>query len=826
MSADDYAILIGINHYPTLGAGDVSADLQGPENDVDAIRAWLMQPDGGGINDPTHIWEFKSAAALPPDTARPTADELEVAVARIDAIAQANVARQKPPRVGRRLYIFVSGHGYSPKPRLGCLFSANAMYRFTYNVHITGWLSCLQDAAYFREYVLWMDCCMNRYSFLPPRDPPLPPVNSPEPPGANFIAFAAQRPLKAVEVPIAEDSGKYHGVFTWAILEGLRGAASDANGRVTGRSLADWIRNAQYARMDPLDRSNSDVAKEPEVVQEDASIVFARGLAKPFYDVSVAFASSEGGLARLWSGVSPRTFQAIDLTGEAIQLSLQPGLYLIDVPGANLRQGFEVVGSTKVRIEEVGDPVTTVAVDTIFQLDIDPEDPTAEIYVIDSRFALVDANPATLSTPLPFGLYKIKTRVGRTISQKIILHDCDHPKIQRASIALPVATVMPISGTTNVQADHEAAKIEGVNAMHALGLSGHRCALMLMARSFSCQYEPVSGTTPWSGLSIVDESGETVIDLEHDADHLQSCPGDPYAVCVRAVEPGTYFLKQTLADGSVIEQSLVVCDSWGLEVYVLRRVRKEDGSVDARPRLSFMMRKLTQPPDFAMDQLTETVRLALADERRILNEELERVLLVECENPIAGIIAGHLLLIERERDPGRDVSLLDTLVRKLRLLIGNQHPDVKALALQCSDPKLRRVGAVLAPPMFQRSWALLVEASRRRRQLVPGEMWERVQAVATLAPFLIWSTDEGVRSQVRGDLTKVISADHQARLQDPASERAEYIQQYMQQRIGLMPKEASLNLGKSRRDLHLKLNRLGIPWVGLAALRQKESGES
>lgn len=839
MSADDYAILIGINLYPTLGTGRTSANLYGPENDVDAVRAWLMRPDGGGITDRTHIWEIKSATVAPSATGTPTADELEVMVAQVDALAQAKVSNKKPARVGRRLYIFVSGHGYSPKPRLGCLISANALDNLVYSVHITGWLNAFQDAGYFREYVLWMDCCMNRISVLPLRDPPLPQRPSSETSGANFIAFAAQRPLRTVEVPIPQDGGKYHGVFTWALMEGLRGAASDINGLVTGRSLADWIRNAQSARLSPQDRSDVGVAKEPEVIQEDAQIIFARGVKKPLYEVSLSFdAAVKNTQARFWSGATPGKYQSLKLgaTPSPMTLMLEPGLYLIEVKACKLRHGFEVVGACSVSISEQGDPVNTGAAGHIFQLDIDPEDPTAEIFVIDNRFSLVDTYPGKLSTPLPFGLYKIKTRIGRTVTHRVILHDRDRPKIPVESIALPVATVIPIKGTSNVQACHEEAKIRGVKSMQTLGQQGHSCALLLMARAFSCQFDPRSGTTPWRGVSIVDESGQIVIDLEQHADSQQTCPGDPYAMAVSPIEPGTYFLRQTLENGSVIEQSLVACEGWGLEVYVLRRIRKEDGVVDERPRVAMMMRRLGDPPDFSLDQLSETLRLAFADERKILNEQLESLVFADGANPIAGIMGGHLLLIERERDPGRDISLLDTLVKRLREQVGHQHPDVEALALQCFDSALRRVGMMHSPPLFQRSWMLLAEASQRRRQLIPAVVWERVQAIATLAPFLTWSTDEHVRTQVREELSKVVIGDQEQRILEQAAAIAQRLAsvvgplQEQELDLGHYMQTAALRTGRGGKLARLAGQRmaraLGVPQAGLEALNKKEEGET
>jgi hypothetical protein len=659
-------------------------------------------------------------------------------------------------RVGGRIYLFLSGHGFSPAPRRGCLFAANAKERLGFNVHATGWLSWLQDSGYFREFVLWMDCCMNRLSFLQARDPPLPIVNASEPPRASFVAFAAQRPLKAVEVPIPQDDGKTHGVFTWTLLDGLRGAAADANGRVTGRSLADWTRNALAARMAPRDLADPDVAKEPEVLQEDAGLIFARGVSKPLYRVRVAFpAAAAGGSARLWCGAPPRIVQSFPVGVTPEVLELRPGLYLIDVPAAGLRQGFEVASPMDVAIEGQGPPVLEAAPGTVFRLDIDPGDPTAEIYIVDGAFALADGSPARLSTPLPFGLFKVKTRIGRTTTQRVILLDGDRPPIDRATIAQPAATVMPIIGTAASHEYHKDGQVAAVTAARALEVAPGRGAIMVMARAFSGANFPVPGTRPWEGLSVVDARGATLLDLDREG--TRELRGDPYAFCAKAVDPGTYYLRHRLDDGTAIEQSLIACKSWRLEVYVLRRVLPGEAALAPRPRVSAMMRRLDEgagPEE--QDRLIETARLALADERRILNAELEGLLLQKFENPMAGIIGGHLLLVERDRDPGRDLSLLDTVVRHLESLVGAGHPDVAALALQCPDPQRGRIGKLVGPPMLQRSWKLLAQAAQRRRTLIPAEMWERVQALTALPPFLVWATDEAAKSATRRDLARAI----------------------------------------------------------------------
>jgi uncharacterized caspase-like protein len=755
VNADDYAILVGISNYPVLGENGKNADLQGPGHDVDAVKAWLLDPKGGGFADDSRIEVIKSTPPTSADGARPTSDELDIALLKLHKIALSNRQEGKGLRVGRRLYIFMSGHAFSPARQRGCLITANADEHLTLNVHATGWLSWMQDAGYFREFVLWLDGCMNRMSFVPPHDPPLPLVNASEAPRANFVAFAAQRPLKAVEIPIDEDGGKTHGLFTWTLLEGLRGAAADANGRVTGRSLADWLRNAQSARMPARELGDADIAKEPEVIQEDERLVFVRGASKPAYEVAVSFPGASPGAARLWSGAPPRIVKEFPVPEAQELLTLEPGLYLIDVPDAGLRQGFEVVSPIAISIEEKGPPVIEAADGSIFHLDIDPGDPSVEIFVVDGRFSLVDGDPGQLSTQLPFGIFKIKTRTARALKQRVILLDRDRPPIEAGTIAQAPALVVPILGTAASHEYQAAGAAAARGKVQALAAQGGRATLMVMARAFSGEDAPVRNTSPWDGVSIVDVTGRTVLDLaQHGEIHTSD---DPFAVCTQAVEPGNYFLRQRLPDNTLIEQSLIVCESWAHEVYVLRRVGQGETVVRARPRVSVMMRRLDDTTSSGPeDQLIETARVALADERSILNAQLEMLLLGKVRNPIAGIICGHLLLIESERDPSRDMTMLSTVVGHLRSLVGAEHPDVAALALQCADPKLRRLNGLLGPPMFHRSWKLLAQAASKRPALIPASMWERVQAFSTLPPFLVWSTNEQVKAAARINLAHQI----------------------------------------------------------------------
>jgi hypothetical protein len=128
VNAGDYAIVVGIARYPELGEAGAALDLKGSEHDVDAVVAWLTDPAGGHLPPPArspdarpvpNVQVIKSSAFTAPtsaEDAEPTIVKLEGALENLDRVAQANKAAGKGQRVGRRLYIYMSGHGFSTPP--------------------------------------------------------------------------------------------------------------------------------------------------------------------------------------------------------------------------------------------------------------------------------------------------------------------------------------------------------------------------------------------------------------------------------------------------------------------------------------------------------------------------------------------------------------------------------------------------------------------------------------------------------------------------------------------------------------------------------------
>ena len=757
MPLSDYAIVVGISSYPTLGPGDTALTLDGAAGGAKAVADWL-QRDGGVPKANIELIQGMEPQAGP--TPEPTPLRIEAAMANLDRIARDQIRAGAGELIGRRLYIYMSGHGFSPGGQQSCLFTANAQERLTYNVHATAWLKWFQDAGYFREFVLWMDCCMDRLSFLNPGDPPIRPTFSDRVPGPTFAAFAAQRPLKAAEV-LNPATDRMEGAFTWALLDGLKGAAVDPNGRVTGRSLADWLRQSVRARLPDAAAQDFDIAKEPEIVSETGELIFARALAPKTFAVSL----QGGGLAPsaevvLWTG-SPLREEMRVAHPSLVELSLPAGLYHAEVTGTDWGASFEVVCNRVVYLTQGHQGVQPPPRNMLFLLDYNPPDPAVEITIVDHAFAAVERDVGRIQTRLPGGLYKLRARSGRAIDDTVLLLDRDMGALGGTIAAPTRATVAPIMGTLASHEYQASAAIGLVRRGEAERNAKRRPAITLMARAFSEPGKGVERVEPWSGLSIVDQMGNSI--LESGEGELHRVPGqDPFSLAATAVRPGTYFLRHRLVQPSsgeisTVEQSLIVPRGWNLEVHVLRRVI---GDVfDSRPRISVHMAHAGLQTSEREREMIEAARTALADERPVMGDEMKDLLVRKFDNPIAGILGAHLMILGEDMGQNSDPTLFNTVIQNLRRLVGSDHTDVVALSLRCRQPELRtRKTRLSNPPMFERSWRLLVAATRDNPRLISAKLIDRLLVPSAFPPFLVWPEDDPTRSRAIKELRIAVLA--------------------------------------------------------------------
>jgi len=223
---DDYAIIVGITRYPHF------SPLDAPERDARAFYDWVRSPNGGDVPEGNITLICSS---LYPEETNPTETQVDAAFRKLFVQAQ-----KQGGVTGRRLYLFFAGHGFAQELTEASLLMANAD-QYSY-LHIPGrrYAEFFRAAAFFQELVLFADCCRNHAPRAPPKSPPFEPEFNAGARDVKYLyAYATQWSMAALEGP---SSGFVQGVFTQALLQGLRNA-QDAAGRVTSESLRDFLLN-------------------------------------------------------------------------------------------------------------------------------------------------------------------------------------------------------------------------------------------------------------------------------------------------------------------------------------------------------------------------------------------------------------------------------------------------------------------------------------------------------------------------------------------------------------------------------------------------------
>jgi Caspase domain len=230
----DRALVVGIQRYPDLGLNP----LQGPVKDAEEMADWLANSAKAHVTLITsngsdgQKWTVTDIRPHPQDII----GEFE------NYLREAN---KKPVRrLGRRLYIYMAGHGFMPEPRHLALITANAIGdQAIPNIQATSWVDWFADQFYFDELVLWMDCCATRTFSYDGGRPLLKKVAERQNGrGKVVIGVAAGATLEAFEGNVGPNN-EVRGLFTNRLLRGLRGEAAHSDGIVRTSGLKSYLTN-------------------------------------------------------------------------------------------------------------------------------------------------------------------------------------------------------------------------------------------------------------------------------------------------------------------------------------------------------------------------------------------------------------------------------------------------------------------------------------------------------------------------------------------------------------------------------------------------------
>ena len=334
MGANDMALVVGIGKYPTFGGNAAAAarDLHGPVNDADAFLDWLRNPSGGDVPS-GHIFAVTSANLPAGATLGPILQHL---TDTFDALK--TLARQAVPR--RRLYLYVSGHGYGRKRAEGGLYLADATPANLSNLFVSDYFHWFLDAGDFEECVLFCDACMDQGRLAAPaamhwrREIQ---ANQTKALGVYAARFAG----RAVEGTMP--NGQVHGAFSYALHMGLSGAAAVDDGQggrvITSDSLRDYLIATMQKLMTEAQRQHPQISTEPDFGPFDTVTLVANA---PLFTAPLRLRTPprlDGTPLRLENAALAVLGRETPANG-ILDLTLSPGLYLLSDPGSGWSAGF------------------------------------------------------------------------------------------------------------------------------------------------------------------------------------------------------------------------------------------------------------------------------------------------------------------------------------------------------------------------------------------------------------------------------------------------------------------------------------------------------
>jgi hypothetical protein len=199
---DDYALVIGIDHYPMWAKGKKS--LKGSINDAKDFHAWLASPRGGGLSPDN--------ARLVVSTEKPVSPLQQIIDDEFKIIRERSRGKLR-----RRFYFYFSGHGHSPAMSQGrqalCLANWSVEDQGA-ALQLESYLNASVGCLGFEEGIFFLDCCrvreatpLGKSSDLECGDPKLE--------GKHHVIFYATEHYKP---GYEDDTDDARGFFTRALL--------------------------------------------------------------------------------------------------------------------------------------------------------------------------------------------------------------------------------------------------------------------------------------------------------------------------------------------------------------------------------------------------------------------------------------------------------------------------------------------------------------------------------------------------------------------------------------------------------------------------------
>jgi len=334
----DRAIVVGINWYPRFGDEGNSKNLEGPVYDATEMAKWLREAAGAHVTlitsqgvvtskgDGEKRWTVQDL--------RPERGDVEPAFSELIVESLDLQDRNLPSRLGRRLYIYMAGHGFSPEARSLSLITAEAVRDIIVpNIEATAWVDWFANQLHFDEIVLWMDCCATRTFNYPSGKPLLKKTAAREDGRAKvFMGFASSPATETFEAKGPD--GQVRGLFTERLLRGLKGHAADEQNNVTTSSLIKYMQNSSAVVGTETASTGEKPLPQTKFYERDEMLLAT--VLVPSYTLLVPVAAGK----KLRVKRDSKEIAAVEVKDGKVVLPLTPGLFTAVAQGFS--KSFEI----------------------------------------------------------------------------------------------------------------------------------------------------------------------------------------------------------------------------------------------------------------------------------------------------------------------------------------------------------------------------------------------------------------------------------------------------------------------------------------------------
>jgi uncharacterized caspase-like protein len=437
----NWALVLGIDRY-----WSETASLKGAVRDALTMREWLLDPAGGNV-PPDNLFLVLAPAKESPDPG----DEAEWAQGTKANITLAvNNLVQLSGGKGERLFFYYAGHGLTTRVSNrdeSALLATDFTEILTDNSIALRSLWEYFETLQFDDQFFFVDACRNeppwgdsafelgRWTLPRSRDPGLPPVQ-------QFILYATSPKLKTVED--RAQAGEEHGVFTEALLDGLRGKdAAKAWSwdrrcyEVRWERLADYVKNrvereahqvaetaSGWLLQVPQDTGSRGVAgrQRDALLTSFAPSAFDRLPLEVLLDPQT---TSRRANVRVLDAVGTVVASQVGGTGKSVEFTVAPGTYGVRADAPKLGAGYlkapvelyePLAKPLTIALEPIEETPAEVAAEDAGEVDrnepqpvpLQAADPLSVVEVKDGTGKVVTVQAASRGLELPPGFYKLR----------------------------------------------------------------------------------------------------------------------------------------------------------------------------------------------------------------------------------------------------------------------------------------------------------------------------------------------------------------------------------------------------------------------------------